>query len=81
MLYDSIVQIAEALRESAAESGLNATQVAARIGRGEQVVTRYMRGNVEPSGAVLLAIMREIPGVAQRLGFRPVMEEANGSQG
>lgn len=74
------MQIAEALRKSAAESGLNATQVAARIGRGEQVVTRYMRGNAEPSGGTLLAIMREIPGVAQRLGFRP-MEEVNGSQG
>lgn len=66
----------EALTASAAEAGLTVTQVAAKIGRSEQSARMYMAGTALPAGDIMLTLMREIPGLAERLGFKALAHAA-----
>ena len=64
------MEIDQALRESAESAALTATQIAARIGRSEASARQYMSGDAVPSGDIVVRLMREIPGFAERLGFK-----------
>lgn len=65
-------EIATALRESVDAAGLTATQVAARLDRSEPSAKAWLRGDTIPSGDVVVRAMREVPGFAERLGFKKV---------
>jgi hypothetical protein len=66
----------QALCESAKDANLTATQVAAKVGRSEQSARQYMAGTAVPSGDIVLTLMREIPGLAERLGFKVLPDAA-----
>lgn len=66
--YNSPMQeIAEALRESAAQAGWNATRLAAEVEKSEQSARQWMRGEAMLSGPDLLKLLRTMPGLAERL--------------
>ncbi len=66
--------IAQALSATAAEEGLSATQIAARIGRSEASARQYMAGRALPSGDILILLMTQFPSFAKRLGFEAVSD-------
>lgn len=68
--------IHEALKASADEAGLNATQIAARVGRSEMSARQYMSGAAVPPGDIVVRLMREVPGFATKLGFEAVTRAA-----
>jgi hypothetical protein len=67
-LYNELV-ISESLAAAAAELGWSPTMLAARAGVGESAARKWLAGESIPGGDVLLTLMRELPGLRERLGF------------
>ena len=65
------MDVRTALIEAAERNGWSATQVAYTAGLGENAIRRFYGGSIATlKSDSLLALMRELPGFAERLGFQ-----------
>jgi hypothetical protein len=60
------MDVSPALKESLAELGWSATKAAAEIGVTARTMESLLAGGV-PSGPTLYALLKDVPGFAQRL--------------